>query len=150
MSSQGALTVEVQGRPRPQGSKTVRRGRALEANPHSRSWRELVAMAARRGAEDKDCDPFTGPVLVHAVFRFARPRTGSPLRRAVPYTSATPDLDKLLRAALDALQVAGVLCNDCQVVAVSSTKKYVDTPEEEGLSLRVQPVDSVAELAAYE
>jgi Holliday junction resolvase RusA-like endonuclease len=144
------LTVQVQGRPQPQGSKTVRRGRALEANPHSRSWRELVATTARRTAETEGFKTCTGPVVIQAVFRFAGPASGQPLRRTFPYTSATPDVDKLLRAVLDALQGADVLLNDCQVVASTGLKKYVNSAEEEGVTLQVHMVTSLAELAAYQ
>ncbi len=76
MSNRGVLTVQVQGRPRPQGSKTVRRGRALEANPHTRAWRDLVVDAVRLIAQEEGFGTCTGPVAVHAGFQFLRPSSG--------------------------------------------------------------------------
>jgi Holliday junction resolvase RusA-like endonuclease len=138
MSDSDAVRVWVSGLPRPQGSKVSRQGRVLDANPASRPWRNQVAAAlevARGGTR------FPGAVQVEADFRFPEPKTGTPLRRKSPFTRATPDLDKLLRAAFDAIQQAGVVRDDCQIVSVLACKRYVAeaSKEDVGLELSIVP-----------
>lgn len=131
------VELDVTGRPRPQGSKTSRAGRVLDANPQSRRWRDIVVAEARAQMANQGLQRIVGPVRVEATFRFLRPTTAVGLRAAWPFTTATPDLDKLTRAVLDGLQQAGVIRNDCQVVELASKKRHVLDHEEEGVSVAV-------------
>jgi Holliday junction resolvase RusA-like endonuclease len=51
------------------------------------------------------------------------------LKASAPkFVAVKPDVDKLIRAVLDALTDAGVFRDDSRVVQVSATKIYADKP----------------------
>lgn len=121
------------GTPAPQGSKRhVGGGRLIESSRRVGPWRGAVRAAAIRALGGRP--PRTGPLEVH--LRFVMPRPKSHLRQGRAQTdgwrllpsaprqhTGKPDVDKLVRAALDAL--TGVCwCDDAQVVAVHGEKGY--------------------------
>lgn len=128
------LVFDVDGIPVPQGSKRVANGRLIDANTAKlKPWRATVTAAcadAMRAAGITG--PVDGPVRVKVVFRLPRPkhhyRTGKhagQLKDGAPYWAATrPDLDKLLRAVLDALTDAGLWHDDAQVAVLHATKEH--------------------------
>lgn len=128
------FTFTVPGVPVPQGSAKayVRGGRAIvtSANANLRPWRAAVTAAAAEARGD--AATIRTPVFVGLVFTFPRPsghfgKRG--LRKTAPEFPATrPDLDKLCRAALDALTDAGVFADDGQVVELQASKDYGDHP----------------------
>lgn len=91
----------------------------LADNKHLASWTRMAEYEARRaGAEYA---PKPQAVQVHVCFQFLRPTSGKG-RTRVDHT-VKPDIDKLLRAVLDAL--TGVAYeDDSQVVSVIATKSY--------------------------
>ncbi len=119
-------TFWVAGIPQPQGSKTafVVKGRAVivDKNPALlKPWRAAIAKAAR-DAFVSESVPIEGPVVVHAEFRFVRPKS---VKREFP--SVRPDVDKLARALLDGITDAGnVWGDDSQVVTLRGQKVYAD------------------------
>lgn len=116
------------GTPAPQGSKTPW---GTESNPRTRPWRDTVAHDAR---EAKNGEPLEGPLSLHVVFWFPRPkshfgtgRNAGVLKESAPkFVIAKPDLDKLVRAVGDALTTAGVWRDDSQAVMVTASKRYVE------------------------
>ena len=123
----------AEGFPAPQGSKThVGGGRLIESSRQVGPWRGTVRRAAIRAMGGRP--PRTGPLEVY--LRFIMPRPKSHLRKGRAQTdgwrllpsaprhhTGKPDVDKLVRAALDAL--TGVCwCDDAQVVAVHGEKSY--------------------------
>jgi Holliday junction resolvase RusA-like endonuclease len=117
----------IEGKARPQGSKTayVRGGRAVlvEANKGLKTARLAASATIHRTAyEDKwIMPPADTPIIVQAVFVFRRPK--SAVTRM--FNTVKPDLDKLVRYALDALVQAGnVIIDDNQVVEIKATKIY--------------------------
>ena len=121
------IKFEVEGSPVTQGSMKVINGHVL----HSRGealilWRTMVAMAARTAG----AFPVTEPVEMTIQFRLARPKS---VKRNFPHVA--PDLDKLIRAVLDALTGVAYL-DDGQVVSIVATKVY-GTP---GASITVAEV----------
>jgi crossover junction endodeoxyribonuclease RusA len=138
----------VDGTPRPQGSKTAfpiyRKGangereftghsQVTDASKKLKPWRESVKQAAR---EAYDGAPFAGPVEVHLVFFFSRPkkhfRTGkyaNQLRDDAPRLHIQkPDLSKITRAVEDAIKDAGVWKDDSQVCMATKLKVWGDRP----------------------
>jgi crossover junction endodeoxyribonuclease RusA len=106
----------VAGRPAPQGSKRhIGNGRMIEMSKAVGPWREAVRGEAQR----RFAAPLDGPVRVIADFCFIRPKSG---RRAEP--CVRPDLDKLLRAVLDGLAMAGAFADDGQVTEITARKRY--------------------------
>lgn len=136
------FTFSVQGDPIPQGSKTVAmsKGRSYvrDDNPKLKPWRARVAkMAAvlwRTG--DGQRPPLAGPVDVELWFYMPRRdghygsgRNAHRLKDDAPdfpIARQSGDLDKLARAALDALTTAAVLGDDVQVVDLHAYKRYAD------------------------
>lgn len=131
--------VLIPGRPEAKGSMRVgRNGQIFSSNPRLKAWAQQAALAVaeqRAGAELE-----AGPVSLVCEFRFARPashftKTGN-LRKQAPQAPGRPDLDKLVRALLDAL--TGVAFkDDSQVVDLDAAKRYSDPP---GVLVRLRPV----------
>lgn len=114
------VVVQVLGEPIPQGSlRAVARGRIVSDNDRLRPWRDTVAWHVRDAMAGRL--PFDGPVEVRATFVLPRPQS-APKRRWAPHKK--PDLDKLLRALLDACTAGGAWVDDAQVVAVIASKVY--------------------------
>jgi Holliday junction resolvase RusA-like endonuclease len=130
------LAFEVPGEPQPQGStkafKHRHSGRVMVTsdNARLRPWRDAVCWHARQALLGGS--PMIGPVKVRVEFRFARPgghfgKRG--LRPTAPREHVVrPDLDKLVRAFLDALSDAGVWRDDAQVVETRARKRYHERP----------------------
>lgn len=147
------LTFTVYGNPLPKGSMRCvgrRGGRAhvvIDNNPAVAVWqREVRAIAALGGAA------YIGvPVTVDITSVLARPkahyrtgrnshllRAGAPLH---PIGRGTGDADKLARLVLDALEGAGVVFDDAQVIDVRSRKEYVPPMGTPGVIVRVHPLE---------
>ena len=121
------------GAPAPQGSKThVGHGVMVESSKRVKPWRGTVRTAAIKALDGQQ--PRTGPMDVY--LRCIMPRPKSHLRkgkaqtdgwRLLPFAprkhTSKPDVDKLIRAVLDAL--TGVCWyDDAQVVVVHGEKSY--------------------------
>ncbi len=118
--------VWVAGKPAPQGSKRhVGGGRMVESSKAVGPWRERVGAELARLELG---EPSRAAIVVNARFCFTRPKShlrvnGSP-RGSAPRVPATrPDLDKLVRAVLDAMSGV-VFVDDAQVVALNVGKEY--------------------------
>lgn len=85
---------------------------ALEA------WRNTIVVEAARFRRQAIK---AGPVDVVATFYLARPKTVKREHPTVP-----PDVDKLARGLLDALQLAKLITSDAQVVDLTVRKRYSD------------------------
>lgn len=129
------LDFVVYGKPEQQGSvKSWGGGRYADTNKNLKPWRADVSSAAvdairalGEGDDDAASDvepvfPLGGPLGVVCEFTVRKP-TGAPKTR-VTYPDKRPDLDKLLRAILDALSAAGVYRDDSQVVNIQTTKTF--------------------------
>ena len=128
------IEFTVPGLAAPQGSKRavrLRNGRTvlLESSARVRPYRAVFALAARQAWTEP---PATGVVAVELLFRFPRPKshyTGKgALKPTAPRAPGRPDLDKLCRAALDAM-TGVVYVDDAQVAILSACKEWGDTAE---------------------
>lgn len=97
-----------------------------------RQWSAAVRGAAASVMEDRPA--YEGPLGVTLRFTLARPV--SHRGRTWPVGRNTGDLDKLQRAALDAL-TGPMFADDSQVVAIGASKDYGPTP---GLEVRIVPL----------
>lgn len=124
----------VIGLPVPQGSQvysTTKDGRAFGryANAqHLMAWREQVAQAAWRHTNGEQ---FQGPVEVKIRFYFDRPKShytskGLLKDSAAQYITKKPDIDKISRAVLDALESAVLMDGDETVVQLNAGKEWAD------------------------
>lgn len=131
--------ITIPGTVQPKGSlKCVgRRGKRahvlLEDNKDSTPWRKAVTGWLVRKWPTKAAP--RQPLGAEVTFTLARPAghygTGrnagrlKPSAPAFPTTHGTGDVDKLLRLILDAMQDAGHLVDDAQVIEVTTRKAYV-------------------------
>jgi crossover junction endodeoxyribonuclease RusA len=124
-----ALRFIVHGTPQPKGStRALLRQRrdgivagVVADNAKTGQWQRAVAWAAKVQTPEL----WTGPVAVDVTFRLARPVRQSAAARLTTdlAVAVRPDLDKLMRAVLDAL--TGVCYgDDGQVATVTARKLY--------------------------
>lgn len=117
------LAVFVPGRPIPQGSmRAVGKGVLIHDNAALAGWRKAIAWSVRAALGTQA--PFLTPVGVCCHFLVTPKRKGD-----------QPDLDKLVRAVLDAL--TGIAYKDDKQVAVIEATRTLATS--------VQAIDDFAE-----
>ena len=130
------FSVFVRGIPAPQGSKRAfkvgDKAVVVDVNPKSlKDWRSAINFVL----QDKwEGPPLEGAVQVTLLFFLLRPKSVSEKKR--PYPSVKPDIDKLCRAALDAM-TGIVYGDDAQVIDVCASKQY---STESGLQIRVRAI----------
>ncbi len=124
------LFLRVHGSPAAQGSKravihrSTGRPVVIEQSQKVKPWRADVKAAAEQACATAGPDrfPLDGPVALDITFTLPKPASAPKTRRTWP--DRRPDLDKLLRSTLDALQAAGVYRNDGQVIQCGHRKVY--------------------------
>lgn len=103
-------------------------------NPNLKAWRKTLCEAFKAHATGVKGEGF---YQLDITFYFIRPKAHmnlvSGLRKSAPKGHCTrPDLDKLIRAVLDALTDSSVISDDSHVCAINATKQY---GEEEGVNV---------------
>lgn len=126
------IAFKAYGVPVPQGSMVCmgKRGTVRHVVVDSKQktllpWKDAIrsgATAAMNGHE-----PVTGPVVVALTFTVPRPASIKPDARPWPHVKGPGDLDKLVRAVLDAM-TGPVYLDDAQVVAAPPYRAYPDSP----------------------
>jgi Holliday junction resolvase RusA-like endonuclease len=124
------LTIRAFGRPAPQGSKRLGgAGQMIEQSPYLPAWRTAIRAGAYKAYKAAGIAHDTLPVFGQGI----------PVRVVVTFLLAqgqlptgAPDVDKLLRAVLDALgggriQTARLFHDDSQVVQLAGHKKSAGT-----------------------
>lgn len=136
---------EANGKPEPQGSaKAFKRGDKIVVtsdNPHVKSWRSVVADAAKAAMEAEGVALLDRPaeVMVGAMFSLDRPASLTAKKR--PYPVTLPDLDKLIRGLGDAL--TGIVWrDDSQVCRWVATKRYCREGERPGVVVSISRMDA--------
>lgn len=130
-----SLSLFVPGRPAPQGSKRhVGKGVMVESSKEVKPWRESIRWAVLEWAHGEL--NAEGPMSVRLVFIMPRPAS-TPKRRTPPAVKR-PDVDKLVRAVLDALSSAFVWRDDSQVVELYAAKRIAEPEEAPGVQILVQ------------
>lgn len=129
-----SLAIRIYGPPVAQGSMKgfVVKGRAIVTSNNAaklKPWRQEIAATALAN----DFAPLEGPVTIMALFYVRRPPS-RPKKYREP--DKRPDLDKLLRAVLDAL--TGIAYHDDgQIVEASIQKSYATADQPEGVMIRL-------------
>lgn len=126
------IEFHVPGKPVPQGGMTAfARGNKVrvvnKSSDQLKNWRALVTLTAAKHFPK----PLTGQICVVVVFSLPRPkghygtgRNADVLKASSPaHPTTKPDLDKLVRACLDALSTVAFE-DDSQVVSVIARKRY--------------------------
>lgn len=136
------LTIDVTGDPVPQGSMfaIMRAGRPVVIADNSSAlgrWRRDITSAAKARATLAGWLTTDGPVTVAVTFWLERPAAAK--KRHRPHVR--PDLDKLVRAVLDALTEAQIWTDDARVVRIAADKHYATTTT--GVRIIVTPLEAV-------
>jgi crossover junction endodeoxyribonuclease RusA len=146
------LSFRVDGIPAPQGSKRyLGNGGMVESSKRVAPWRADVRQAADLALENirfDNTDYWDVPLSVSLGFNFPRPgrhyRTGrnaDQLRDQAPHEhTGKPDLDKLVRAVLDAL-TGVVWADDAHVVDIHAVKGWADG-QHPGVQITISAVTS--------
>lgn len=135
----------VAGLPAPQGSKRYMgvsggRGVMVESSKAVKPWRADV----REGAERSSGQAFDAGDAVAIRLAFVMPRPTSTPKRRTPPAVKRPDLDKLIRAVLDALSSAGVWVDDSQVVDIAASKRVAELNETPGCRIALDLAQAVS------
>ena len=113
------ISFRVDGQPIPQGSMKVINGHIIHSQGSAlAAWRSAIGLSAKAAG----AKPTLEAVSMTLVFIMNKPRTVTRLDPTVP-----PDLDKLVRAALDAL-TAIAYKDDSQVIEIRAVKVYGEYP----------------------
>ncbi|UQE73853.1 RusA family crossover junction endodeoxyribonuclease [Gordonia sp. PP30] len=128
----------VPGHPAPQGSKRhVGRGILVESSKRVAPWRAVVALALGQAI----ATPLAGAISLDVEFVMPRPKS-TPKRRT-PHAIKRPDLDKLLRALLDA-GTKTAWCDDSQIVHITSAKRLAELDEQPGARIIITEIGDPA------
>lgn len=122
------------------GARGTRRHVLVEDNPATDEWRAVVAAIVGQHLPHAHPGEAVG---VEVTFTLTRPAShygqGRNAQRVLPSAPAHPtprgtgDIDKLVRLILDALQDAGVVRDDSQVVEIVARKTYPNTTTPDAL-----------------
>ena len=111
------IEFNVIGIPVPQGSMKVINGHVIHSQGSAlAAWRSAIALTAK----SKGAKPVTEAIIIEIIFTMQKPKT---VKREEPCVA--PDLDKLIRAVLDALTAIAYV-DDGQVTEVHARKVYGD------------------------
>lgn len=139
------------GIPQPKGSTRafIRGGRAVTTHDNARTkpWQAVIAHAAQAAG----ATPLDGPLEIELKFYLPRPQGHfgkRGLRQSSPYwPGVKPDIDKLIRAALDAL--SGVAYgDDSRIVKVEAEKRYCTVGASAGVSVVIREARPTTVLSA--
>jgi Holliday junction resolvase RusA-like endonuclease len=123
-----SLHIFIPGESEPQGSARgfIVGDRVIitSANKRLKAWRTKAVLTIRQAMLDAGMtEPWRVPVEV-SIGDSRR----SPKRCKRVYPCVRPDLDKIVRAALDALTEASVITDDCLVCKLHAWKQYDTEP----------------------
>lgn len=116
----------------PKGSHSgFRAGQFASASPRQKETQAALAFVMREHLNGRP--PLGGSVAVRLTFTRKRPMdhyrkdgTLKPWAKDLTYSVNVPDLDKQVRAALDAMTDAGWFADDRQVVSLEARKPWGD------------------------
>ena len=98
-------------------------------------WRESIRARLIRD-DGQPIERFDGAVEMQLQFTMPRPKS-TPKKRTPPATKR-PDLDKLTRAACDAIVSSGVIADDAAIVRADTSKRLAEIDEAPGLRIRLE------------
>lgn len=107
--------------------------------PTLKAWTAVVSAEAHAALEGPAGGPYydEGPLRVRATFYLQRPKSR---RKADRHPDRKPDIDKLARAALDAL--TGVwFADDAQICELELAKRYAEPGERPRLEIEAEPLE---------
>lgn len=139
------LVVVVPGDPQPKGSKHLaKRGKSVwmldggsgKAHRQLKDWTFMVRTYTAATMRAKAlCEAVDGPLAADLTFYLQRPKSAA--KRL--HCAVKPDLDKLVRGAIDPL-VGLAITEDSRIVSLSARKVYADSDNPPGAFIHVWSV----------
>jgi len=139
LSDRPFFTLDVPGVPTAKGRPRMARSGHVYTPQKTRDYEDQIRLAAAVRLAGKK--PTEKPVIVHFAAFFKPPKSYSRTRRTQLFTSGghhaiKPDLDNVLKAAMDAIcGENGAILDDKQIIEISCFKTY--TEENAGISIDV-------------
>ena len=127
-AAQPFFSVAVEGTPVPKGRPRMTKSGHVYTPGTTRVWEITIQLATRAVMQSRS--PTTLPCVVHVAAIFEYPASVSKkkareLLKAGGIHAIKPDLDNLVKAALDGISGATMaIYDDKQIIEVSSFKKY--------------------------
>lgn len=150
MTEAHQIRVFVQGVPAPQGSKTpmITKSKKVylkEASKKLPEWRNRVVDALTRetavlAEHNYPWVPEDRAYQLDVTFLLPRPKSHTRKQRLNRWRYQTPDLDKLVRAICDALEISGVISNDARIARLVAEKAYASPSENTGADILLRPL----------
>ena len=153
------ITFDVIGQPRSKGNMTAfcqrncrGQGRPIVTEAKGKRGSDLAKWLRAVEIETLDaCGDrlIEGPVRCELVFRFERPKTVQ--ARAYPDNRSTPDIDKLTRAVLDAIQAraggsVAAIQDDAQIAHLLVRKVWCAASEQPGCRVTLEAMEPPQEV----
>lgn len=114
----------------------------IESSKKVAPWRSVVALTVG----EHTTHPIEPGIAIHTRIEFVMPRPKSTPKTRTPAAVKRPDLDKLIRAILDAC--SGVAWHDdSQVVTVVATKRLAELDEQPGALITITPLGGVTAMS---
>lgn len=142
------LHLDVRGDAKPQGSKVKLRYGMKESAEGLPAWREAVRHAAAKHLNDIGQPPYLGAVRLVVTFTKKRPkshygtgRNANVLKESAPEDCTGRnhgDVDKLCRAVMDALTMAGLWRDDSQVTHMEAARVWCEPGQPPGVAIEVE------------
>ena len=136
LSENEEVVIKVMGEPVPQGSVrafVTKSGRPIitHSNKNTKEWRQRIATEGQ--AKRPDHWNMDEAILLNIDFLMPRPKS---LPKKVLEDVKRPDLDKLIRAVMDAL--TGIYYqDDSQVIHIFASKKYTGKNDAPGVTITI-------------
>lgn len=134
------ITVVVEGRPAPKGSRIAGKTKAgksytYPASTYERGWVAEVTEATKLVMRHRQTLP--PPYAVQLVFHMPKGK-----KAKYPWPP-TPDLDKLARAVIDGLVKGAAMVDDRHVCALTATKQFAVAGQTVGVHAEVRTLQDV-------
>lgn len=135
------ITIVANGSPVPKARARVGRFGGVFTPQRTRAFESYVRLAAATAMNGRA--PLEGPVRLEFRAELTIPQSWSRRKRAAAVTgdirpSGKPDLDNLLKSALDAINTV-VIRDDAQITEFRAVKRYGLAPQ---LILTIYPIDA--------
>jgi Holliday junction resolvase RusA-like endonuclease len=126
LASKSEIKIVVDGTPvgQPRPRVTVRGGKPHGYTPRNKGyklWEKQVTEAMVQAKQSQKGLPTKGPITVVMTFRFHKPKS---VPGNVLLKTTRPDIDNLMKFAMDRMQATGLIGDDAAVACASAAKMY--------------------------
>tara|TARA_R110001606_G_scaffold10095_2_gene43223 strand:+ start:1144 stop:1575 length:432 start_codon:yes stop_codon:yes gene_type:complete len=124
------VEIEIDGQPQGKARPRMSRSGHVYTPQKTRSYESLIKAACFREMQSHNLEPTESPVKVSVVAFMEIPKSWSKKKAksaeyALIHPTAKPDLDNIIKAALDGISgPQGIIRDDKQVVSIKAVKTF--------------------------